>query len=433
MRGRTLLAWTKGWASPRLHARSHFAARSMPDFRLYGVLYQEDKMTSEERHEARYRRRKAKREAKRLEKESGYLCFDDVITFMRLYRSALACYRNVGWKASVQSYRARAGINVYRRLQELRRGKFRLRSCQEFYIRERGHERKISSIHIEDRIPQKCLCRYSLKQVIHRSLIYDNYASQERKGTELARKRLKCHLERHIRRHGMTGGMIIFDFKGFFDSVRHDLVRSVLERYYEDEWLIGMNMRIVKQARSDIGLVLGSENSQDFAIATPNSLDHYIKEVLRLEAYGRYMDDGWIIHPDFAYLKESYNRIREYAAGLGFTLNERKTQVIRFGRQFTMMKRKYSFTPTGKIIIRPVRQSVIRERRKLKKLYRRSLNGTMRTEAGLASLESWRSSLRGCRCRKIVKSMEELYNSLYIEPWLNGQEGLCTTKSYPEV
>ena len=380
-------------------------------------------MTSKERHEARYQRRKAARIAKRDAAVHDALDFDSVFTFSRLYRSAICCFRGVSWKASVQSFKAKCGINVARRLRELRSGVFKLRRSPEFRTRERGHERRINSIHIEDRVPEKCNSKYSLKEVLHRSLIWDNYASQEGKGTDRARKRLKCHLERHIRRYGMAGGMIIFDFKGFFDSIQHGLVRYVLGRNYEDRRIIGMNMRIIRQAREKVGLVLGSENSQDFAISTPSMFDHFIKEVLRVEAYGRYMDDGWIIHPDMDYLKGVFERIKEYAEWLGFKLNIRKSRIIRFGVPFSMLKRKYSFTETGGIILRPVRESVIRERRKLKRLYRRFVKGTMNAKAGYNSLNAWKSSLRGCKCWKIVRSMERLYNALYFNNWMIGQEG----------
>lgn len=379
-------------------------------------------MTSQERHEARYRRRKAARDARRMEQLEDALEFDKVFTFIRLYRSAQKCFRGVSWKASVQAYKAKCGINVAKRLMALRSGVFRLKHSPEFTTRERGHERHINSIHIEDRVPEKCNSFYALKPVLQRGLLWDNYASQEGKGTTRARDRLHCHLERHIRRYGFTGGMIIFDFKGFFDSIPHGLVLHVLKRNFADLYIIGMNMRIIRHKRKEKGLVLGSENSQDFAISTPNALDHYVKETLGAEAYGRYMDDGWIIHPDMEYLRGIYRQMKIFAAGLGFTINERKSRIIPFGRPFTMLKRKYSFTATGGIIMRPARESVIRERRKLKRLHRRMLKGTMEAKAGWDSLNAWKSSLRGCRSRKIEMEMDRLYTELFITRWLNGQE-----------
>ena len=390
-------------------------------------------MTSAERREARYQRRKAARLEKKEKTVGDALDFDRVFTFAHLYRSALRCFRGVNWKASVQSFRCRCGIRVAKRLRELRSGVFKLRKSPEFKTRERGHERQINSIYIDDRVPQKCACMYALKPVLHRTLIYDNYASQEGKGTSKARKRLKCMLERHIRRHGMVGGVIIFDFKGFFDSIPHGLVRYVLGKNFTDKRIIGLNMKIVRQAREKVGLVLGSENSQDFAISTPNLLDHLIKDVMRAEAYGRYMDDGIIIDPDMDKLKRIFQALKDMTARLGFKLNERKSRILRFGKPFTILQRKYTFPASGKIIIRPARMSVVRERRKLKRLYSRFCKGTMKIEAGMDSLTAWKSSIADCRCWKIVRSIGQLFDSLYINRWLSGEEERtpCTTRSFP--
>lgn len=389
-------------------------------------------MTSQERHEVRYQRRKAAREAKRREKLNEALDFNKVFTFPHMYHSAKLCFKGVSWKASVQAYKSRCGINVARRLRDLRNGVCKLKKCPEFYIRERGHLRRINSIHIDDRVPQKCNSYYSLKPVLYRTLVYDNYASQEGKGTSKARDRVKCMLERHIRKYGMTGGMIVFDLRHFFDSIQHSLVRWVMERQYDDKWIIGFNMKVVRQSRDGIGLILGSENSQDFAISTPNSLDHFIREVLRTESSGRYMDDGIIIHHDYEYLKRVMEELKEFAARLGFTLNEKKSRLLRFGQQFTFLKRKYDFTETGHIIIRPARESVVRERRKIKKLARKFQNGEIPFNTCADSLQAWKASIAGTKCYKITQSINKLFDRLLITPWLVGEETKkpCITKSY---
>lgn len=379
-------------------------------------------MTSEERRERRYQRRRAARETRRQEQLREALDYDRVFTFIHLYRSAQKCFKGVCWKASVQAYKAKCGINVAKRTRDMRAGKWRQKRSPEFFIRERGHERRIHSVHIEDRVPEKCNSTYSLKEVLHRGLIRDNFASQAGKGTDLARRRLKCQLERHIRRHGFAGGILLFDFKAFFDSTPHELVRQVMEKHYSDQRMTELNMRIVQKCGRIKGMVLGSENSQDFAISCPNGLDHFVKERLRAEGYGRYMDDGWVIHPDWEELKAMYSAIRDYAEGLGFRLNERKCRLVRFGKPFVMLKRKYSFTASGGIIQRPVRQSVIRERRKLKRLHRRMVKGNLTAEAGLDSVKAWKASLKGCRCAKIQRSIEGLYRELYISGWLMGAE-----------
>lgn len=389
-------------------------------------------MTSIERHEARFARRKAKRDAKRVEDLGDALDFDAVFSFIHLYRSAWLCFKGVRWKGSVQAYKSRCGMNVARRWREMQNGVYKLKACPEFYVRERGHIRRINSIAIGDRIPQKCNSKYALKPVLHRSLIYDNYASQEGKGTSLARKRIACHLQRHIRKYGISGGMIIFDFKGFFDSIPHWLVRQCLEKNFDDQRIVDFNMKTVQQYRDEVGLILGSENSQDFAIYTPNAFDHYILEMLNVESSCRYMDDGMILDPDYEHLKTVYAKIQEKAESLGFHINMKKTRLLRFGQPFTILQRKYDITDSGHILVRPARGSVIRERRKLKRMHNRFLEGTLPLETSSNSVQAWKSSIAGTKCYTVVQSIEKLYDKLFIEEWLSGEERYqCSIKSCP--
>ena len=57
-------------------------------------------------------------------------------------------------------------------------------------IKERGKERIITPIKIDDRITQKVVCDNSLVDSIQRDLIYDNGASTKGKGTNFARNRI---------------------------------------------------------------------------------------------------------------------------------------------------------------------------------------------------------------------------------------------------
>ena len=52
-------------------------------------------------------------------------------------------------------------------------------------------------------------------------------------------------------------------------------------------------------------------SSQYLAIFYLNDLDHYIKEVLKIKYYIRYMDDMILIHEDREYLNKCFNIIKE--------------------------------------------------------------------------------------------------------------------------
>lgn len=382
-------------------------------------------MNSSERHERRYQRRKARREAKRAEKIGTADTFDEVFTYSNLYDSYKKCLKGVRWKASVQNYSANAPLNVYEALDGLRSGKLNVRKGYEFDLYERGKKRHIRSVHIRERVVQKCLCDYALVPVLGRSLIYDNGASTAGKGTKFARKRLQMHLEKYIRKHGSDGYILIFDFKKFFDSIQHHVVLQVLKRYFTDKRIIGLTMKFVRLS-GDTGLGLGSQISQSLCLAVPNELDHAMKERCRMHFYGRYMDDGYIIHHDKEMLKECLKVMKEICEKLGLTLNLKKTHIRKLSGGFSFLKRRYHIESSGKIIVRPSRKTMTRMRRRLKKFRKRISEGKMSIKAASQSFQSWHSHIEKTRRYKSRQRMESLFRELFKVDFKEGCR--CITK-----
>lgn len=369
-------------------------------------------MNSKERHERRFRRRKAAREAKRAKRIKDADNFDQVFTYEHLYESYKKCLKNVRWKASVQTYNAAAPTNVFRTFMELQQGKIHIPKGYEFDLYERGKARHIRSIHIRERVMQKCLCDFALVPVLGRKLIYDNSASTKGKGVEFARKRMQAHLEKYIRKNGNEGYILTFDFKKFFDSIQHAVILKIMKESFTDRKIIGLTMRVVRAA-GDIGLGLGSQVSQALCLAVPNKLDHTMKEVERIKAFARYMDDGYIISRSKDQLKKVLQTMKDVCSELKLTLNTKKTQIKKLSGGFTFLKVKYKVLKTGKIIKRPTRQSITRTRRKLKRFRKKLDEGTMSLPAIVRSYGSARSSLKHTRSYRSVMRLDDLFETLF--------------------
>ena len=246
-------------------------------------------MNSTERREARYQRRKQKRLEKKQQQYAECDDFDKVFTFDNLYQAYKKCCRGVGWKASTQRYSANALLNVNDTLRLLKEGKYKSRGFYEFDIVERGKPRHIQSVHISERVVQRCLCDNALVPMFGRSFIYDNGACMERKGIDFSARRLVCHLQHHYRKHGTDGYALVFDFSKYFDTIRHEPLKQIVDRVFNDPRIAGLVKQFIDDF-GDVGLGLGSQISQVSALMYPNALDHYVKEVLRVKHYGRYMD-----------------------------------------------------------------------------------------------------------------------------------------------
>lgn len=390
-------------------------------------------MTSEERHEARYKRRKAKRDSKRkkvLEEHGDYY---QVISRNALSRAAKEAAKGVKYKASVQRFMLRrltnvAAINrnlVYHK--DIRKGFI----C--FILMERGKLRKIMSVHFSERVPQKSLNQNALIPVLTRSLIHDNGASRKGMGTGFAMKRLVGHLRWHFRRYGNEGYILLVDFSDYFGSIDHEVAKQIIADAFDDPGIIWLSNLFIDayyefnvkyknlpEEEAHKGLGLGSEINQTIAISVPNPMDHYIKEVLRIKCYGRYMDDFYLIHPDKEYLKYCLSEIERICSVLKITVSEKKTKIVKLSHGFTFLKTKIYMTETGKIIRKPCHKAVVRERRKLKK-QKKLLDAGIMTFADIrCSYASWKGSMKSRNARKTVHSMDKLFDSLFIEHWKEG-------------
>ena len=370
-------------------------------------------MTSEERKEARYRRRKARRDVKKA-KLHKHDDFEEVFSYPHLYRSYCRCRRNVGWKASTQKYIVQAPLNVYQTHQRLMTGKFRSSGFYEFDLYERGKHRHIKSVTMGERVVQRCLCDNALVPMIERTLVYDNGASMKNKGYHFAVGRMVRHLQHHYRKYGTEGYILLFDFRKFFDRVSHEVVKRILRKEFTDQRILQLTDHFI-DAFGDVGLGLGSQISQVMALASANQLDHFIKEQLRIKGYGRYMDDGYLIHPSKAYLQHCLEEMKAVCRELDITLNEKKTQIVKLTHGFTWLKVRFYLLPSGRVVKKIYKRSVTKMRQKLKKFKRLVESGRMMAEDVHTSWQSWKGYAMHFDAWHTVRSLETLYNRLFVE------------------
>lgn len=373
-------------------------------------------MTSEGRHRARRLRRENRRRAKRDFKHQRYDDFEKVISLDSLYKAADEAQKGVKWKASVQRYNMTRMLNIYRAHKALKEGRDIRKGFICFDLIERGKLRHIKSVHFSERVIQKSICRNALYPILTDSLIYDNGASQRGKGTKFALDRLTLHLVRHYHRHGRTGGILLIDFKDYFGQADHESLKRIYKKNFKDERLKKLGMMFI-EAFGDRGLGLGSETSQVNAVSLRNGFDHYAKEVLRIKGYGAYMDDSYLIHEDIGYLKECLEKLKKICEKYGITINEKKTKICDLKHGFTYLKTRFYITETGKIIKKPCRKAVTRQRRKLKKQHKMLQANILEYKDIQTSYASWRGSMKYRNAYHTVKNMDALYNNLFIKGW----------------
>lgn len=388
-------------------------------------------MTSTERHEKRYQRRKAEREAKRRKRLDEYDSFERISSPGALLKANIASRKGVLFKANVIRYNVHAFRNAIQVSHNLKAGKDIRQGFYSFTVFERGKERKIHSLHYMERVIRRSVCTNALVPILSSNLIYDNGASLKGKGVSFAADRCEAHLHKFFRETGSNDGyVIVVDFKGYFNNILHKPLNDILDRYVLDHRLNALCKGFIDAGNADKpeaekgkGLFIGPEDSQIYAVAYPNYIDHKIKDQWGIRYYGRYMDDSYILVKDKdTAIKVLQSLLIEYSR-MGIIPNQKKTQIVKLSKGFGFLKTRYILTNTGKVVRKIEHSGIVRERRKLKKQYGLYINGVMTAEQVVQSYMSWRGAALKRDSYQSVSRMDTLFLGLFnSSPWKNKNE-----------
>lgn len=135
--------------------------------------------------------------------------------------------------------------------------------------------------------------------------------------------------------------------------------------------------------------------NQIFAIFYLNSLDHFIKEDLRIKEYIRFMDDGVIMSPDKEYLKDVKRKIEIELDKLKLKLNE-KTEIYTSTGGFDFIGYRFS-CKKGRLLMRLKNSTKRRIKRKFLVLEKYDKEKLVRVKA------SYNGMLQYCTTKSFYK------------------------------
>lgn len=175
--------------------------------------------------------------------------------------------------------------------------------------------------HINDPKPRKICAAAFHERVLHHSimnvchqyfeknLIETTYATRPNKGIYQA-------IDRAKRASKKFNFVAKFDFKKYFDSIDHTILKQKLERMFKDKKLLDVFNQIIDsyETNENKGLPIGNLTSQYFANHYLSSMDHYIKENLKVKEYVRYMDDFLIFASDINELNNIIEKIIDFSS-----------------------------------------------------------------------------------------------------------------------
>lgn len=339
---------------------------------------------------------------------------ESVIGFEALYESMYRCRKGVMWKSSVASYFLNGIERTLTLEKQLKRGTYKASPPVRFKVTS-PKERDILSIIFKDRVYQRSLNDNYIYPNMVRHFIRDNCACQKGRGTDDARNRLTCFFQKCYRKRGLNWYVLQCDIHGYYPNMRHDVAKKVFRKnlgcciYNRAEKVLD------EQYSGEVGFNPGSQMIQIAGISVLDPLDHYIKEILHIKFYIRYMDDFILIHENAEYLEYCKTKIREYLSMIGFEFNEKKTRVFPIKNGVLFLGFKFVLTKTGKVVKLINPDNVKRERKRLYRLVTLAKRGE-RTQAKVNDCYSaWRNHADTGNSFKLLRRMDRYYKNLWKE------------------
>ena len=338
--------------------------------------------------------------------------YEILCDFGNLYAAYRAARKGKRWKDAVAKVEANALEAVAIIQRELSEGTYKPGSYREFYVTE-PKRRLIQTNSFKDKIVQHVLCDRILYDTLTRPFILDNYGSQIGKGTHYGLNRLRGFMQEHYRKTGSADGWVLkADVSKYFASINHDILKRDVRELLKDPRTLSLVEAIIDSTPNGIGLPIGNQSSQIFALLYLNKLDHLVKEGLRIKYYGRYMDDFYLIHQDKAVLQEARKIIAQHIGERGLSLN-RKTQIFPLRNGIDFLGFHTYLTDTGKVIRKIRKRSRDQMKRKLRKYAVMVENGAMTKEQVAESYKSWRAHAEHGNCGSLLAKYDAIYNALF--------------------
>lgn len=314
-------------------------------------------------------------------KRVGHL-YEQFVTFENLLKAYRKARKATGKSREAQEFAFRLEPELLCLQRELQAGTWTPSPYRYFTIYE-PKRRTISAAAFRDRVVHHALIQV-IEPVFDPTFIHHSYATRKEKGVHVARE----HAQRLMRRFPYY---LKVDVDGYFASIHHEILCSLLNRKIKDARLMALMRRIIEAPNPDqVGLPIGNLTSQFFGNVYLNPLDHHLCDELGCRGYLRYMDDMLVFSRDRKALK-GYLK-----AMTAFTQEQLKLELKARATLFGSSQDGLPFLGARifRKTIRIKRENFQRTKRRLKQAYAQYLAGTLTEEAYQASLNGHMACLK---------------------------------------
>lgn len=264
--------------------------------------------------------------------------FHALTSTTNLYGCWLNARKNKGRYERIQRF-AEDPLHYLSIIQERLRGRtYTFGPYKTFTVREKKF-RTVVDAPMKDRVVHWMLYEYMLP-IWQPRFIHDTYGNLPGRGTHAAIRRLA-----DFARSPSAKWVLQLDISKYFYAIPHDRLKARVLRYIGDHDLRVLLTSLVDSFSTDDryddlfgegtpyrttpakGMPIGNLSSQLFANIYLNDLDHWVKEVLRIKRYLRYVDDLVILGETREELQAVCDQIVAHMDGEGLTIHPKKIRL----------------------------------------------------------------------------------------------------------
>ncbi len=334
--------------------------------------------------------------------------FEKVTDFDNLYRAYRKTKSGKGYRNSSAKFEVQALSGIHELKRQLETKQYTVAKYNSFYVYE-PKQRLIEAAAFKDKVVQHSLCDNVLLSELSKVFIRNNFAGQIGKGTFFGLNTLKSDMQKFYNEYGMNGYILKADVTKFFYTIDHSILKQIIRQYFTNNDLLWLCDLIV-DSTDGLGLPLGNQTSQVFALLYLDRLDHYITEILDIKYYGRYMDDLYLIHHDKDYLKYCLQKINKIIYSLKLSLNG-KTQIMPF-KQGIKFLGFHTYINDGQIVCKIRNENKRNAYRKYKKMAKLVVNGKIDRKKFDECYQSWKAHANFGDCQGIIDNLDIQINQL---------------------
>jgi len=261
-------------------------------------------------------------------KRYGYL-YELCFTKENLYSAFLDARKGKRNKIGTYLFELNLGENLDLLYIELKEYSYITKPYKEFLVYE-PKKRVIQAPHFRDLVVQHAIYR-TIYNIFNNSFIDTSYACRKNGGTHKASE----YTQREMNKYDSDKYFVKLDIRKFFYSIDRDILRKLFEKKIKDKKFVNIMMMFADAGISKKGIPIGNLLSQLYSLVYMNEVDNYVKRVLKIESYVRYVDDFVLIGLTLEEAKSAKQKCEKFVQDkLNLELSHWHIQKIKRGINF---------------------------------------------------------------------------------------------------